>query len=124
MFGHGFKIFFKDVFAKHADTFAELKVQPNQGMSDLESKIAGHAKEADFLAYKQWDRNGDAVECVAVVPDSTYAMFHAEMVADCVANGQYDVTTMGTMQNIGLMAQKAEEYGSHPTIPILNQTTT
>ena len=64
---------------------------------------------------KQWDRNGDAVECVAVIPDSTYAMFHAEMVADCVKNGQYDVTTMGTMQNIGLMAQKAEEYGSHPT---------
>jgi len=64
---------------------------------------------------KQWDRNGDAVECVAVIPDSTYGMFHAEMVADCVANGQYDVTTMGTMQNIGLMAQKAEEYGSHPT---------
>lgn len=159
MFGHAFKVFFKDVFAKHAATFAELKVQPNQGMSDLESKIAGHAKEAeikaDFLAAlesdspklamvdsdkgttnfnasndviidasmpvvvreggKQWDRNGDAVECVAVIPDSTYAMFHAEMVADCVKNGQYDVSTMGTMQNIGLMAQKAEEYGSHPT---------
>jgi len=64
---------------------------------------------------KQWNRNGDAKECVAVVPDSTYAMFHAEMVADCVANGQYDVTTMGSMANVGLMAQKAEEYGSHPT---------
>ncbi len=159
MFGHGFVAFFEEVFAKHADTFAELNVNPNQGMSDLEKKIAGHAKEAeikaDFLAAlesdspklamvdsdkgttnfnasndviidasmpvvvreggKQWDRNGDAVECVAVIPDSTYAMFHAEMVADCVKNGQYDVTTMGTMQNIGLMAQKAEEYGSHPT---------
>ena len=159
MFGHGFKIFFADVFAKHADTFAELNIAPNQGMSDLEKKIAGHAKEAeikaDFLAAlesdspklamvdsdkgttnfnasndviidasmpvvvreggKQWDRTGAAVECVAVVPDSTYAMFHAEMVADCVKNGQYDVSTMGTMQNIGLMAQKAEEYGSHPT---------
>ena len=159
MFGHGFQIFFKDVFAKHADTFAELKVQPNQGMSDLENKIKGHAKEAeikaDFLAVvesdnpeiamvdsdkgttnfnasndviidasmpvvvreggKQWNRKGDAVECVAVIPDSTYAMFHAEMLADCVKNGQYDVSTMGTMQNIGLMAQKAEEYGSHPT---------
>ena len=159
MFGHGFKIFFKDVFAKYADTFAELNVAPNQGMSDLEKKIAGHAQEAEikaaFLAVvegdspkiamvdsdkgttnfnasndviidasmpvvvreggKQWDRTGAAVECVAVVPDSTYAMFHAEMVADCVKNGQYDVSTMGTMQNIGLMAQKAEEYGSHPT---------
>jgi isocitrate dehydrogenase len=64
---------------------------------------------------KQWNRNGDAKECVAVIHDSTYGMFHAEMVADCVANGQYDVTTMGSMANVGLMAQKAEEYGSHPT---------
>ncbi len=64
---------------------------------------------------KQWNRNGDAKECVAVIPDSTYAMFHEEMVADCVRNGQFDVATMGTMQNVGLMAQKAEEYGSHPT---------
>ena len=159
MFGYGFKAFFSDVFAKHADTFASLNVNPNQGMSDLEKKISGHAKEAeikaDFLSAlesdapklamvdsdkgttnfnasndviidasmpvvvreggKQWDRTGAAVECVAVIPDSTYGMFHAEMVADCVKNGQYDVSTMGTMQNIGLMAQKAEEYGSHPT---------
>ncbi len=64
---------------------------------------------------KQWDRTGAALETVAVIPDSTYGMFHAEMVADCVKHGQYNVTTMGTMQNIGLMAQKAEEYGSHPT---------
>ena len=64
---------------------------------------------------KQWDRNGNAEECVAVIPDSTYAMFHEEMVADCVKNGQFDVTTMGNVANVGLMAQKAEEYGSHPT---------
>ena len=64
---------------------------------------------------KQWDRNGDALECVAVIPDSTYAVFHEEMVADCVKNGQFDVTTMGNVSNVGLMAQKAEEYGSHPT---------
>ena len=64
---------------------------------------------------KQWDRNGDALECVAVIPDSTYAKFHAEMVADCVKNGQFDVATMGNVSNVGLMAQKAEEYGSHPT---------
>ncbi|MFT7879177.1 MAG: NADP-dependent isocitrate dehydrogenase [Sulfurimonas sp.] len=159
MFGHGFEIFFEDVFKKYADTFAELGVNPNLGMSDLEKKIAGHAQEAEIKAAfqavvdsdspkiamvdsdkgqtnfnasndviidasmpvvvreggKQWDRNGDAVETVAVIPDSTYAMFHQEMVADCVKNGQYDVTTMGSMQNVGLMAQKAEEYGSHPT---------
>jgi len=159
MFGHAFTVFFQEVFDKYADVFAQLNVNPNLGMSDLEKKIAGHAKEAEIKAAfqavvesdspkiamvdsdkgttnfnasndviidasmpvvvreggKQWDRNGDAVECVAVIPDSTYAMFHQEMVADCVKNGQYDVTTMGTMQNVGLMAQKAEEYGSHPT---------
>lgn len=47
--------------------------------------------------------------------DFTYGMFHEEMVADCVKNGQYDVSTMGAMKNIDLMAQKAEEYDSHPT---------
>jgi len=64
---------------------------------------------------KQWNRKGDAVECVAVIPDATYGIFYEEMVNDCVKNGQYDVTTMGSMANVGLMAQKAEEYGSHPT---------
>ncbi len=64
---------------------------------------------------KQWDRTGAAGECVAVIPDSTYGVFYEEMVADCVANGQFDVTTMGSVANVGLMAQKAEEYGSHPT---------
>ncbi|AKF25387.1 isocitrate dehydrogenase [Sulfurovum lithotrophicum] len=159
MFGHAFEVFFQEVFDKYADVFKELEVNPNLGMSDLEKKIAGHAKEAEIKAAfqavvdadapkiamvdsdkgqtnfnasndviidasmpvvvreggKQWDRNGDAVECVAVIPDSTYAMFHQEMVADCVKNGQFDVTTMGNVANVGLMAQKAEEYGSHPT---------
>ena len=64
---------------------------------------------------KQWNRNGDAKECVAVVPDASYGLFYEEMVADCVKNGQYDVSTMGSVANVGLMAQKAEEYGSHPT---------
>ncbi len=64
---------------------------------------------------KQWDRNGDAVECVSVIPDRSYAFFYKEMIDDCVKNGQYDVTTMGNVSNVGLMAQKAEEYGSHPT---------
>ena len=64
---------------------------------------------------KQWNRNGDAKECVAVIPDASYGLFYEEMVKDCVANGQYDVATMGSVANVGLMAQKAEEYGSHPT---------
>ncbi|QOP45709.1 NADP-dependent isocitrate dehydrogenase [Sulfurimonas paralvinellae] len=64
---------------------------------------------------KQWNRKGDAVECVAVIPDASYGVFYDEMIKDCVKNGQYDVTTMGNVANVGLMAQKAEEYGSHPT---------
>ncbi len=64
---------------------------------------------------KMWNRDGKLQECVAVIPDSTYAMFHEAMVNDCVKNGQFDVATMGSVSNVGLMAQKAEEYGSHPT---------
>ena len=159
MFGHAFTVFFQDVFDTYATEFAELGIKPNQGMSDLEKKIAGHAKEAEIKAAfqavvesdnpeiamvdsdkgttnfnasndviidasmpvvvreggKQWNRNGDAKECVAVIPDASYGMFYEEMVKDCVVHGQYDVTTMGSVANVGLMAQKAEEYGSHPT---------
>jgi len=73
---------------------------------------------------KQWDRNGDAVECVAVIPDASYGIFYEEMVADCVKNGQFDVTTMGNVANVGLMAEKAEEYGSHPTTFVLAESGT
>jgi isocitrate dehydrogenase len=64
---------------------------------------------------KMWNLQGKLQECVSVIPDSTYARFHQGMVDDCVKNGQYDVATMGNVANVGLMAQKAEEYGSHPT---------
>jgi isocitrate dehydrogenase len=64
---------------------------------------------------KMWNSEGKVEECVAVIPDRTYATFYKEIVEDCKKNGQFDVTTMGSVSNIGLMAQKAEEYGSHPT---------
>ena len=64
---------------------------------------------------KQWDKDGNARETLAVIPDSTYAMFHEAMMEDCKKNGQFDVATMGRVSNVGLMAKKAEEYGSHPT---------
>jgi len=64
---------------------------------------------------KMWNKDGNTEECVAVIPDASYAFFHKGMVEDCVKNGQFDVTTMGNVANVGLMAQKAEEYGSHPT---------
>ncbi|WP_294956412.1 NADP-dependent isocitrate dehydrogenase [Sulfurovum sp.] len=64
---------------------------------------------------KMWNKDGNTEECVAVIPDRCYATFYKECVDDCVKNGQFDVTTMGSVSNVGLMAQKAEEYGSHPT---------
>ncbi len=64
---------------------------------------------------KMWNKDGKTQECAAVIPDRAYATFYKECVEDCVKNGQFDVTTMGSVSNVGLMAQKAEEYGSHPT---------
>ncbi|NOQ31921.1 MAG: NADP-dependent isocitrate dehydrogenase [Helicobacteraceae bacterium] len=64
---------------------------------------------------KMWNWDDKAEDVVCVIPDASYAVFHKAMVDDCVANGMYDVTTMGNVANVGLMAQKAEEYGSHPT---------
>ncbi|WP_321778343.1 NADP-dependent isocitrate dehydrogenase [Sulfurimonas sp.] len=64
---------------------------------------------------QMWNNNDALQECVAVVPDRCYATMYKICIEDCVTNGQYDVTTMGSVSNVGLMAQKAEEYGSHPT---------
>jgi len=64
---------------------------------------------------QMWNKDGNLEECVAVIPDRSYATFYKVCVEDCVKNGQFDVTTMGSVSNVGLMAQKAEEYGSHPT---------
>ena len=64
---------------------------------------------------KMWNKDGKVQTCMSVIPDRSYATFYKEIVDDCVKHGQFDVTTMGNVANVGLMAQKAEEYGSHPT---------
>ncbi|MDD3468302.1 MAG: NADP-dependent isocitrate dehydrogenase, partial [Campylobacterales bacterium] len=64
---------------------------------------------------KMWNAEGKVQDCLAVIPDRCYATFYQEIMSDCKKNGKFDVTTMGTVPNVGLMAQKAEEYGSHPT---------
>ena len=64
---------------------------------------------------KMWNSEGKVQDCLAVIPDRCYATMYAEIMEDCKKNGKLDVTTMGTVPNVGLMAQKAEEYGSHPT---------
>ena len=158
IFGHVVSVFFKDVFEKHANTFKELGVNPNNGLGDLYAKIAKipDAKrkeiEADIqAAYKKgprlamvnsdkgitnlhvpsdtiidasmpaairnsgrmWGPDGKLHDTKFVIPDSSYAGVYKEVVEFCKKNGAFDPTTMGTVQNVGLMAQKAEEYGSH-----------
>ncbi|MBV7411722.1 NADP-dependent isocitrate dehydrogenase [Dermabacteraceae bacterium TAE3-ERU27] len=60
-----------------------------------------------------WDADGKLAETLAVVPDSSYAAVYQETVRDCRENGAFDPRTLGSVANVGLMAQKAEEYGSH-----------
>lgn len=62
---------------------------------------------------KMWDANGQTADTKAVMPESTYARIYQEMINFCKTNGAFDPTTMGTVPNVGLMAKKAEEYGSH-----------
>src|SRR5690606_4478035 len=62
---------------------------------------------------KMWNAKGELQDAKFVIPDSSYAALYAETVAFCKEHGAFDPTTMGTVPNVGLMAQKAEEYGSH-----------
>lgn len=62
---------------------------------------------------QMWNKNDETQDTLAVIPDSSYAGVYQTVIDDCRANGAYDPTTMGTVPNVGLMAQKAEEYGSH-----------
>jgi isocitrate dehydrogenase len=60
-----------------------------------------------------WGPDGNEADTLAVLPDSSYAGIYQVVIDDCRANGAFDPTTMGTVPNVGLMAQAAEEYGSH-----------
>ena len=64
---------------------------------------------------KMWAPDGELHDMMAVIPDRCYAGVYAETIKDCQANGAFDPTKMGSVPNVGLMAQKAEEYGSHDT---------
>ncbi len=158
MFGHCVRVFFEDVFTRHATLFAKLGVDPNNGFGDVVAKIADlpgdqrEAIEADIQGVfengpgiamvdsdkgitnlhvpsdiiidasmppmirdsgRMWNPEGELQDCKAVIPDSSYAGIYDAMVRDVQAHGQFDPTTMGSVPNVGLMAQKAEEYGSH-----------
>ncbi|RZK42439.1 MAG: NADP-dependent isocitrate dehydrogenase [Pedobacter sp.] len=62
---------------------------------------------------QMWNKEGKSQDTIALIPDRCYAGVYTATIDDCKANGAFDVTTMGSVPNVGLMAQKAEEYGSH-----------
>ena len=158
MFGHAVRAYYKDVFDKHAATFDQLGVDPDNGIGDVYAKIqklpAGKRAEieADLQAVyakrpplamvdsskgitnlhvpsdviidasmpaatrssgQMWGPDGKLHDMKAMIPDRSYAGIYQAVIDDCKEHGAFDVATMGTVSNVGLMAQAAEEYGSH-----------
>ena len=62
---------------------------------------------------KMWNKKDELQDCIAMIPDRSYATLYQTIIEDAKANGQFDPATMGAVSNVGLMAKKAEEYGSH-----------
>ena len=62
---------------------------------------------------RMWNKDDQLQDTIAMIPDRCYATIYQEIIADCQVNGQFNPATMGNVANVGLMAQKAEEYGSH-----------
>ncbi|NCT48714.1 MAG: NADP-dependent isocitrate dehydrogenase, partial [Paraglaciecola sp.] len=158
VFGHCVKVFYKDLFEKHAALFDELGVNPNNGLGSVYDKIANLPEsqrseiqkdinacyadrpplamvnsdkgisnlhvpsdvivDASMPAMirssgRMWGPDGKEHDTKAVIPESTYATIYQEVINFCKTHGAFDPRTMGTVPNVGLMAQKAEEYGSH-----------
>ena len=158
LFGHAVSVFFRDVFDKHSDTFAQLGVNPNNGFgavlsmidtlpaekkAEIEQDIQACYDQRPSLAMvnsdkgitnlhvpsdviidasmpaairssgKMWGPDGELHDTIAIIPDRSYAGVYQETIDFCRKNGAFDPRTMGSVANVGLMAQKAEEYGSH-----------
>ena len=158
MFGLAVRVFFKNVFSKHAAVLATLGVDLNNGFGDLVEKIQKlpadqkTAIEADIAAVyasrpavamvnsdkgitnlhvpsdvivdasmpamirssgKMYDTAGKLQDALCVIPDSCYAGVYQTTIDFCRKHGALDPKTMGSVPNVGLMAQAAEEYGSH-----------
>jgi len=158
IFGHAVRVYYKDVFDKHAATFEKLGVDTRNGLGDVYARIAGLPDEqrteieADLQAVyetrpelamvnsdrgitnlhvpsdvivdasmpamirssgQMWGPDGKLHDTKAMIPDRNYAGIYQAVIDFCKQHGAFDVTTMGSVSNVGLMAQKAEEYGSH-----------
>lgn len=158
IFGNVVSVYFKEVFEKHAAEFAQLGINPNNGLGDLYAKIEAlpsdkkAAIEADINAVyaknpaiamvnsekgitnlhvpsdvivdasvpaairtsgKMWNKDGNLQDTLMIIPDRSYSGIYQTVIDFCKKNGALDPTTMGSVPNVGLMAQAAEEYGSH-----------
>ncbi|MFF1925826.1 NADP-dependent isocitrate dehydrogenase [Streptomyces sp. NPDC058221] len=103
---------------------AELAEGPALAMVDSDKGITNLHVPSDVIvdasmpamirtSGHMWGPDGNEADTLAVLPDSSYAGVYQAVIDDCRANGAYDPATMGSVSNVGLMAQKAEEYGSH-----------
>lgn len=156
IFGAFVEVFFQEVFEEYAQIFANLGVNPNNGLGDLLAKIKGHTQEQDIINHinqtltqgpdlamvnsdkgitnlhvpsdvivdasmpamirtsgQMWNKAGKAQDTKAIIPDRSYAGIYTAVINFCKQNGALNPQTMGSVPNVGLMAQKAEEYGSH-----------
>jgi isocitrate dehydrogenase len=111
--------------AKIKESFeAELTEGPELAMVDSDRGIGNLHVPSDIIvdasmpamirnSGHMWGPDGEEADALAVIPDSSYAGIYQAVIDDCRKNGAYDPATMGSVPNVGLMAQKAEEYGSH-----------
>ncbi|MDC1162505.1 NADP-dependent isocitrate dehydrogenase, partial [Tenacibaculum sp.] len=158
IFGHAVKVFFKDLYKKHTETFEQIGVDVNNGFGNLLNNLEelSEVKKNEILkdieevysnnpdlamvnsdkgitnlhvpsdviidasmpamirtSGQMWNKEGKQQDTKAVIPDSSYAGLYQVTIDFCKKHGAFDPTTMGTVPNVGLMAQKAEEYGSH-----------
>ena len=107
----------RDLHACHEHRPSLAMVDSAKGISNLHAPndvIVDASMPAMIrIGGKMWDANGKPQDTKAVIPESTFARIYQEVINFCKTNGNFDPTTMGTVPNVGLMAQKAEEYGSH-----------
>ena len=110
--------------AIEADIQACFENQPSLAMVDSDKGITNLNVPSDVIidasmpamirtSGRMWNKEGKPQDTKAVIPDSSYAELYQVTIDFCKENGAFDPTTMGTVPNVGLMAQKAEEYGSH-----------
>lgn len=106
-----------DVEAVYAEGPAVAMVNSDKGITNLHvpSDVIVDASMPAMIrdSGRMWNAEGKLQDTKAVIPDRCYAGVYQAVIEDCKANGAFDPTTMGSVPNVGLMAQKAEEYGSH-----------